>query len=282
MASQSLNGRVRALHMRLDRELARARAGDVTGVHQARVATRRLREAVGALGTLLPSRVRRRARRALRRLTRALGPVRELDVTCARLDLEAHAHGWPPRTVRRVATDLRRARRVALTRCRRVLDEDAWGGVAPDVRRAVRTIEREDSPAALCGAAAERRRARARALLSGLGNLGALYVPDHLHAVRIAVKQLRYALEWEGMLGRRTWIRERRQLEHAQDVLGDWHDLLMVQAHVDRIRRSADPAHPVTGAGDMLAAIERQCRQRHAGILAEVPRHTRLAERARR
>lgn len=251
-------------------------------MHQARVATRRLREAVGALGDLLPSRVRRRSRRALRRLTRALGPVRELDVTCARFDLEASTQGWSPQPVRRVAADLTRARRVALTRCRRVIDEDAWGRVAPDVRRAVRAIERHGSLVALRMAAADRRRARAQSLLSTLGDLGALYVPDHLHAVRIAVKQLRYALEWEGMLGRRTWIRERRQLEHAQDVLGDWHDVLMVQAHVDRVRRTADAARPLTGAGAMLAAIERQCRERHAVILAEVPRLTRLARRARR
>src|SRR6187431_407695 len=51
----------------LSRTLPGARKGDVQAVHQARVATRRIRE-------------------ALPLLTRALGPVRELDVALMNLD----------------------------------------------------------------------------------------------------------------------------------------------------------------------------------------------------
>ena len=67
----------------LSRTLPSARAGDPSAIHQARVATRRLREALpvvarGASG--------RKLARGVRRLTRALGTVRELDVALLTLE----------------------------------------------------------------------------------------------------------------------------------------------------------------------------------------------------
>src|SRR5690242_17675306 len=67
----------------LGRLLAAARDGDVSSLHRARVATRRLREvlplvAEGAKGD--------KVTKSLRRLTRILGPVRELDVALQILD----------------------------------------------------------------------------------------------------------------------------------------------------------------------------------------------------
>src|SRR5688500_6456970 len=67
----------------LSRALPSARAGDVPAIHQARVATRRLRE---ALPLIARGSSGRKLARAVRRLTRALGPVRELDVALLTLD----------------------------------------------------------------------------------------------------------------------------------------------------------------------------------------------------
>ena len=55
-------------------------AGDDLAVHQARVTSRRLREAVPVLATGLTGSKAGKARKKIRRLTRALGSVRELDV----------------------------------------------------------------------------------------------------------------------------------------------------------------------------------------------------------
>src|SRR5262245_20241520 len=55
-----------------------ALAGDTGGVHQARVASRRLREVIPVVGG--PLALVARAKREVRGVTRALGPVRELDV----------------------------------------------------------------------------------------------------------------------------------------------------------------------------------------------------------
>ncbi len=65
----------------LKRHLPHAVEGDDHGVHQARVASRRLREAVPVLTTGVKGTKARKARGKIRRLTTALGTVRELDVT---------------------------------------------------------------------------------------------------------------------------------------------------------------------------------------------------------
>src|SRR6187549_3643986 len=67
----------------LTRALPGAKKGDPLPLHQARVATRRLREAL----PLVASGSRgRKLERQVRRLTRALGPLRELDVALEMLD----------------------------------------------------------------------------------------------------------------------------------------------------------------------------------------------------
>ena len=82
-----ITGRLLALRAgALKRHLAEARDGNVHGVHQARVASRRLREAVPVLTTGVKGTKAGKARGKIRRLTKALGSVRELAVTLLLLD----------------------------------------------------------------------------------------------------------------------------------------------------------------------------------------------------
>ena len=78
-------------------------AGDDNGVHQARVTSRRLREAVPVLATGLKGSKAGKATRKIRRLTRALGTVRELDVTLTLLDELAQSPEVPARPSRMCA-----------------------------------------------------------------------------------------------------------------------------------------------------------------------------------
>src|SRR5260370_14726041 len=77
-----LERRARALR----RQLAAAIAGKDTGVHQARVASRRLREALPVLTEGLRHTKAQKAQGKIRRLTQALGAVRELDVSLGLID----------------------------------------------------------------------------------------------------------------------------------------------------------------------------------------------------
>ena len=60
--------------------LPAAASGDVTSVHRARVASRRLREVLPVLAEAADSDAMDRAGKQVRRITQALGPIRELDV----------------------------------------------------------------------------------------------------------------------------------------------------------------------------------------------------------
>src|SRR5262245_22872073 len=81
----------------LKRHVTEAVSGHPRGVHQARVASRRLREAVPVLTSGVKNTKAKKALGKIRRLTRALGTVRELDVTLKVLDELAGSKDSLPR-----------------------------------------------------------------------------------------------------------------------------------------------------------------------------------------
>src|SRR5688572_14340518 len=176
----------------LQRQLPAAVAGDDTGVHQARVASRRLREAVPVLAA--DTKLRKKAERKIRRVTRALGTVREMDVTVQILDEFARGPGIPRDALedvrthvvaerdRRRAAMLDRLRRVNTAKLSRRLEEVAImipGATLGEWR----------------GALVARVRQRAHRLGVAIHRAGQVYAAEQLHLVRIATKKLRYALE---------------------------------------------------------------------------------------
>jgi CHAD domain-containing protein len=120
-----------------------------------------------------------------------------------------------------------------------------------------------------------RRQSRATLLAATLQALGILYVPDRLHAVRLAAKKLRYSLETQRAVRRAAVARDIRTLTTMQEQLGQLHDLQILQ---DRLRRAPGPAHRVD-LRRMNADIERECRALHARIIARVPAWLRMADR---
>jgi len=265
-AGADLAALVQRRHEALATHLAAARNGDVEAVHQARVASRRLREVVPVVAANLPRARRKRLERDLRRLTRALGPVRELDVAAgmvdaleltdddgqrlrncwqARLDRERRA---PARALRKALTPARRNR---LGRCldafatvRGLSDDPGW-----------RT------------ALASRLERRARDLRACLDHTGALYLVDPLHEVRIAGKKLRYALELvdETRLGRVTTLLA--TLKKSQEVLGRLHDIDVLARRLQDLLDVApgDPLDEV--AARVGAALDQESRRLHARYL---------------
>ena len=115
-----LERRTRALR----RQLSAAIAGTDVGVHQARVASRRLREAVPVLTQGLQHSKSGKADRKVRRLTQALGTVRELDVTLHLIDELGDRPGVPHAALAEVRAlvieDRERRRTVMLDRLKSV------------------------------------------------------------------------------------------------------------------------------------------------------------------
>lgn len=251
----------------LDAAVPSALGGEPVAVHQARVASRRLREVVPVLAPVAPSAAR--AGEAVRRVTRALGPVRELDVTTALytewtrpVPRHALAHAAIGRT-------LARERATATRAMRRTL---APAQIAK-LRLVLDTLGREAAgvPVAAVAATVQARVAqRARRVVRALERLGILYAPERLHAVRIAVKQLRYALEVSGRLRRGPTAAALRQLRAVQDTLGRAHDLHVLGEHLRQVEaRLVTRSRPAAADLHRLARdIDDTCRALHAAFLA--------------
>ncbi|HLG59679.1 MAG TPA: CHAD domain-containing protein [Vicinamibacterales bacterium] len=255
----------------LSRTLPGARKGDAHAVHQARVATRRLRE---ALPLVVRGRSGKTLARKVRRVTRALGPVRELDVALLNLE-QLRSSGDVPDTaiarLRLVITEERQ--RLSTEMVRRIgqwsvekVQKKALAAVQRDVPV---TGRRTRDPRRITAAQARAAR-RAVALQAAIENAASIYLPDRLHEVRIAVKKLRYALEVaRDLSGSRATVRI-LTLKRAQDLLGRMHDLEMLIARTRAVQTAGTPNLSLSGDLDRLVRrLEMECRRLHVRYMNE-------------
>ena len=255
----------------LVRTLPAAQRGDVASLHQARVATRRLRE---ALPIVTSGERQRKLDRKVRRLTRALGPVRELDVALLILDeLDAIAEVPRPAVIRLRQAVLEERRSLHGEMVRRISRCD----LQKLKRRAIAAARRKEKgaqstgkPAEQIAAARERAASRAIRLRAAIESAAGLYLPDRLHEVRIAVKKLRYALEVAGEMSRSRAEARLRTLKKAQDLLGRMHDLEVLIARTRGVQGSSSaPTLKLSGELDQLVRrLENECRQLHGHYIA--------------
>jgi CHAD domain-containing protein len=254
----------------LSRAWSRVEAGDGEALHRSRVATRRLREALPLVKG--GGRERRRLRRELRRVTRLLGPVRELDVALALAG--TLSRDWPELApaLDHVSTRLLelRARRRA-----RLVKKVSRAEINDLVERVDQLLAQAhgrgtsrlsiDRPRL-----AERIASRAAATSEAAESAGALYAPEALHAVRIAAKKLRYALEVARTIRVAGAASAVRRLRQYQDLLGLLHDLQIFSAHVTRVQARLAADDPDLGSlSDLLMHLEGRCRELHAAFVAQ-------------
>jgi len=256
----------------LSRTLPSARAGEITSVHQARVATRRLREALPLItrGSAL-----RKHRRRVRRLTRALGPVRELDVALLTLDEFAGTPEVPRAGVQALRQAIRQERTRMQVDLRRTIDRTRLPKLSAKLAAAAEKRDKESpgprsvDPKQLA-AARDRAAHRAERLRIRIENAAAIYLPERLHEVRIAAKKLRYAMEIVRDLSRSRATARILTLKRAQDLLGRIHDLEVLIARTRAIQGSSNaPTLRVSADMDLLVRrLETECRRLHGRYIA--------------
>jgi CHAD domain-containing protein len=243
-----------------------AQTGDEISVHQARVASRRLREALPVLGATADQDALDRAGKRVRRITRALGPVRELDVTLSLLaELEAKAAA-PKRAIAKVraaVVEERQKRRLAM------LEEIKPSRLEKLRKRLVRVAapetRKEPTRTALAEAAAKASD-RAKRLRAAIDRAGGIYLADRLHRVRIEAKKLRYALEIQRELTHSRASARLNRLKQQQDLLGRVHDLEVLIERTREVQASLAGTNrrAMSELDRLVRALEAECRAGHA------------------
>jgi CHAD domain-containing protein len=239
---------------------------DPEGVHQARVATRRLRSDLRTFGPLLEDEWAPPLREELAWLAGSLGSVRDLDVLLMRM--RKRVAGLP-------REDARSAGRLLATL--EADREQAYGELLASLRSERypalldRLIEAANEPAFLPGSdrvAAEIVQPLVQVPLRKLSKqVSALdEEPDDeaLHAIRIRAKRTRYAAEAAApVLGKRA-----RTVAAAaaklQDVLGEHQDAVVAEGWLRAWTRGNRSVPAAFVAGE-LAALERRSARRAAG-----------------
>lgn len=254
----------------LTRSLPGAQQGDPHLLHQARVATRRLRE---ALPLVAPGSRGRKLERTVRRLTRALGPVRELDVALETLEALTAGGDAPRGAIAKLRQVVREERqRLHAEMCGRVgrVDMDKLrrrASAAATRGHAARGGMRD--PKRIAGARLRAAR-RAVRLREAIENAAGIYLPDRLHEVRIAVKKVRYAMEVSRELSGSRGDARIRTLKEAQDLLGRMHDHEVLIARVRGVQGSSKAPNLRMSADldRLVRRLETECRQLHGQYMA--------------
>jgi CHAD domain-containing protein len=277
---QLLDRRARALR----RHLGAAVAGKDRGVHQARVASRRLREALPVLTSGLHHTKRGKAGRKLRHLTNALGGVRELDVTLHLIDELAERAAVPRSALMEVRAQVieeREQRRNVMLKRLDHVDTAKLDRRLHEVKEALlETTAQHPWRAALAARIAR----RARRLGHAVEAAGQVYAVQPLHDVRIAAKKLRYALEIADGTGAARCEAAVRTLKRAQDLLGRLHDLQVLQHHAAAVgaaprRRRGTPDVALAQLNHM---VEDECRHLHGRYVSMLPALREVIDLARR
>lgn len=207
---------------------ASARGGaDMDAVHDMRVASRRLREAMRLLEPLYPEKEYKTWYRSVRRITRALGPVRDSDVFIDAFSRLGPQLGQDGRRYVAFAVGYRMGQREHELR---VLNAELGKLDLEESRRSFNALA--DSPAD--SAVADRTLAEfahaevAVRAATVFGAQPAALDEDNIaaqHALRIDYKRLRYAVEAFAPCYADAFDDVHAVLTAFQDTLGDLHDL---------------------------------------------------------
>ena len=264
------------VQLRLDPEDPPERA-----VHQARVATRRLRSDLKTFRPVLDPVWTRHTRSELQWIGTLLGAVRDVDVLGQRLPVPtgsesaARARGADELrsrlAARRRAGSSELARALRSERYLNLLDRLHAGASSP---RFFSPAGRPDEPARdtlprLLGTHWKKLRRR-------MEHAGADPTDTELHRIRIGAKQLRYGAEVaEPVLGKAA-RRTARRAEDVQTVLGDHHDAVTAVQWLEQM-----PVVATTEASFVAGGVAADARRQQAALRRQWT-HTRSALERRR
>jgi CHAD domain-containing protein len=199
------------------------------GVHDMRVATRRLRSALQDFAPLMNKETLRPVKKDLKKIADALGAARDLDVAIASL-IKLHSKAKAA-TVKKGIEKLIKERRARLQRAQFVLTEIlAAGRVSPLQTDFPATIDeafsqtRPDENISFKQAGREAMAARLREFCDLSEKIYEPFDGAALHKLRISAKRLRYAIELFAVCWNDSLKPFAEELSEMQSFLGEIHD----------------------------------------------------------
>jgi len=235
------------------------RDGDVEGIHDARVATRRLRAALPLLSSRRFAGSSEDVASTVKALGRALGKARDRDEA---LRLVSEIEGRSPSTAPAAAVLRARLLPEQLRQRRRLIKaleaadveglEQLRKAVHHDISRSRRHLwGRRRSQSGLAAVIAE----RAEILEQRIDHASGVYFPNRAHNARVAIKKLRYAVEF---IDEHEKIRKPsvRVLRRAQEALGQVHDRELLLQRLMSLAEDED----IPAARELARVLEAESR----------------------
>jgi triphosphatase len=223
-------------------------SGDAEGLHQMRVALRRLRAAMSLFADMLADPQTQEMKAQFRWISKELGPARELDVFLERVvtPIAEDNTGGPGVAV--LTRDLQHERAEAFDRARAAVESARFRGLMIETAAWIETGDwchnADDRVSTLrkeriAGLAADELNRRWKRILKRGARLDHLDVEGR-HKLRIASKKLRYASEFfagafPGKKARKRRVDFLDGLELLQDALGDLNDIAVHEDLTERI-----------------------------------------------
>jgi CHAD domain-containing protein len=271
------------LKRRLDqftRVLTAVEQGDVRGLHRARVASRRLRELLPMLQ--LDADKTKKFSRRLKKVTTRLGTVRELDVLLLLIDELHVSRRARSSSLGRVGITIAKDRDDVRKRLSARLPIAGMRKLALKLDRVADELQLAEASSSKIAAriwrsAVEAQVAsRAVRLAATMADAGAMYLPERLHTVRIAMKKLRYALELSNELAGAKKDANLTALKRGQDLLGNMHDRQVLIERVRQVQASLTPPNLTVwrDLDALVTSLEDDCRLLHARYMRSRDRLT--------
>jgi triphosphatase len=233
-------------HMRVN--LLPAARGDVEGVHQVRVAVRRLRAAIAMFEPLLAPETAGRFNEELRRVGRIFGAARDWDVfateTLSAVRAENPAEAWPRQLEEAVRPARAEVREEALRElagprfARLLLELGAWAEEGARDPAALGTPELAQPVVVVAPALLDRLMRRAAKHGKGIRHADA----RDLHTLRKRLKALRYGMEFTESLYRPKRVRAMlHPCKELQELLGSVNDAASTPDLASHLAREGEP-----------------------------------------
>jgi CHAD domain-containing protein len=231
---------------------------DPEAVHQARVATRRLRSDLHTFRDFVDEAWMKELRGELQWFGAELGTVRDLEVLRDRL--RAHADALPrefgeraSRTVRRIDADREAARQELLAMLRSSRYTDLRAALVAAADHPPVTHHAKARAVGELAVVVRRPWKKLRRAADGLGDTP---TDAQLHAVRIRAKRCRYAAEASAIAFGKPAKEFARAVEAVQEVLGEHQDTVVAREWLAKTAPECAPDDAY--ALGMLAEVERR------------------------